>query len=101
MSESEEHFEQGETLHYTTPAGDTRSSARWAAAAIAIIGLGLIFLGGCFLIGVLMLTQIQMASHGRVIFIGVLYVTTLGCVGGAVWLLAISIRRLIALSQRH
>jgi hypothetical protein len=84
-------------LSYATPDGAGPSPLA-AAVWIAIVGLGLIFLGGCFLIGVLIVKQMPFRSP---IFTGVLYLCAAGCIGGAVWALVAGLGRLWTLSRRQ
>ena len=81
------------SLNYATPAAQPR---RLSPAAILMCGgVALVFLGGCFLIGV-MITNGEAAatplSVGQIVFELVLYAATLGCFGGAIYLIYLAIR---------
>jgi len=85
----------------------------WAAAVLAATGLVLIALGGCFLIGVLVLFYPSLAfgpttvhltptwSWGTYLFASVLWVLAMICFISAAWLLWVSVSGLLrALSWR-
>ena len=89
-----------ETLGYATPArvGGT------AGVGFALIfgGLGLIFLGGCFLIGVLITSNLSgfngvptpiTARH--VLLLVVLYLAAFACFGGGAWLIVLAVRHML------
>jgi hypothetical protein len=100
MSNPQTDFESANLVPYATPIPGMRSSATWAAAVIAFVALGLIVLGGCFLVGVLETLSSTMLTTGRQFFVVVLYVATFACFGGALWLLVLSVGRLLKLSRR-
>lgn len=87
------------TLPYATPA--VRAGSPTAAAALVSgVGLGLIVLGGCFLIGVLICGDSPRAGAFELSLLAVvLYILAFACFGGAVCLLFIGIRRLIAIMR--
>ena len=76
----------------------SRAPATWAATIIAFVGLGLILLGGCFLIGIEGMPTHGNAS-GMVLFEAVLYGCAFACFGGAIWLLIIGVSRMIKISK--
>jgi heme/copper-type cytochrome/quinol oxidase subunit 1 len=86
-------------IGYATPA--PRSPARtFAATMIVAGGLALILLGGCFLIGVLVIIKGQAAQQipltaGEIVFAGFLVLLALAAFAGAVLLLVIGIRALL------
>lgn len=87
-------------LPYATPM--TRAgSPTTAAAVISFLGLGLIVLGGCFLIGVLLCSGDFRGANrfGIPLLVAVLYFIAFACFGGAVWLLVIGIRRLLVITR--
>jgi hypothetical protein len=91
-------------LNYASP---VRAAPNlWAAAVLAIVGLGLIGLGGCFLIGVLCfhLPQVFGANApsvawtpGEVFFVLILYVLAAACFAGAFWVLSRTVVALFAM----
>jgi hypothetical protein len=92
-----------EQISYATPA--PRTGARvWAGAAIVLAGLGLIVLGGCFLIGVMLVTTNGFTVAGgppalparAVMLLAVLYTLAFGSFVAAVWLLVMGVRGLYA-----
>ena len=100
MSEPDLPIEPASMVPYATPMRGTRGSATSAAAVIALVGLGLILLGGCFLIGVLITITNTLMTPGRQFFVAVLYAVSFACFGGALWLLVLSVGRLWKLSNR-
>jgi hypothetical protein len=96
-----------ESLPYATPA--PRLGARgWAGAAVIFGGLCLILLGGCFLIGVLMLvTRLDFngnASPGPLtgpqwVLMAVLYVLAFASFAGALVMLVAGTRALLRLMR--
>jgi hypothetical protein len=99
-STNESAYDVPAALPYATPTSRPGSPTT-AAAVISFLGLGLIILGGCFLIGVLMCSQDVGGSnsYGIPLLVAVLYLLAFGCFGGAVWLLWIGIRRLIGIMR--
>ena len=92
----------GDPIPYATPAAPTQHGSRTSAGfALIAGGLGLIFLGGCFLIGVLILTQANQLSvmgFGEVFLLFVLYALAFACfIGGAILIVhgARGLRRLL------
>lgn len=85
-------------LPYATP-GAQSGSPTAAAAVIAFIGLGLIVLGGCFLVPLsapFFEPYGSVSISGQVVIVGfVLFLLAFTCFGFAAWLLFISIRRLL------
>ena len=90
-------------IPYATPSATPRSSKNWAAALLILGALGLIFLAGCFLIGVMFLvapealgilkaSPLTPASYGLLI---TLYVLAFACITGAVLMLYLAIRTLV------
>jgi hypothetical protein len=92
------------TIAYATPASHgTGGSARvWAGVAIVFAGLVLILLGGCFLIGVMMVTTNGLSIAGgpptlpgrAVALLVVLYALAFASFGAAVFLLVMGVRGL-------
>lgn len=84
-----------EVLPYATP--DHRPSYV-GAAVLCLTGLGLIALGGCFLIGILILIDSSRFSPTpwtarHYILLNVLYTLCFACVAGAVTVLFLGIKR--------
>jgi len=72
----------------------------WAAAVLAMAALGLITLGGCFLIGVLLLFNPSLAfapiwTWGACLFCGVLSLLAASCFCFGAWLLWSTTRSLL------
>jgi ABC-type multidrug transport system permease subunit len=89
------------SLPYATPSVAGRSYLPEIILALTL--LGLIFLGGCFLIGVLIQqSQIRFQaagsspvwSRGEILFSCVLYIISFGCFATAAGLLGCLVRRL-------
>ena len=92
-------------LTYATPASHGNPRVR-AAAIVMLGGLGLIFFGGCFLIGVMSSYQSPgMAAGprpgGLMVLEVVLYLLAGGCFAGAVALIGIGVRWLSRLNAHH
>ena len=83
-------------LAYATPAPNTGSPVA-AGVWITVAGLALIFLGGCFLIGVMICTQVNKA--GNSMFVMVLYALAFLCFTAAVLFLFLGIRKLLAVGR--
>ena len=92
------------SLPYATPATPRASGAGrgWAGAAIVLGALGLILLGGCFLIGVMGIVrpQLFMAQSAplampAITLMCVLYALAFGCFAGAVLMLVVGTRALL------
>ena len=93
------------SLPYATPAPKAPRLA--PAVWIAIIGLALIFFGGCFMIGIM----VTLCPHpffggtvgpapmsvGVVIFLVIMFVVAFACFGGALALLLKGVKTLLAL----
>src|SRR4051794_8617837 len=90
------------SLAYATPMPARAGGARiWAGFALLFGGLGLVVLGGCFLIGVLITNQAHSISGNPFTFSDVvlqlvLYASAFGSFGGAVWMLILASRGLFA-----
>ena len=85
-------------LAYAIP--EARQGPRvWGAAVIIFAGLALIVLGGCFMIGVLILTsQVGMTWHPRTyVLLGTLYVLAGACFIGAIALIISGLKNLFRL----
>lgn len=96
-------------LPYATPVASDRPPAR-VGFLIALIGLALIVLGGCFLIGVLLLvtgsllygpglgfgTSPKPLGAAGITLMIVLYAAAFACFGAAAVLLIVGLRRLFA-----
>jgi hypothetical protein len=93
-------------LSYATPA-PVGGSGVAAGIGIMVGGLGLIFLGGCFCIGIMISLNIgnlngggsTAAGPGHAIFIAVLYMLAFACFGSAVLVLLLGIRKLLAIGR--
>ncbi|MDB5290545.1 MAG: hypothetical protein JWL69_1786 [Phycisphaerales bacterium] len=92
------------TIPYATPAPRTVSRL-WAGVFIAFAGLCLIVLGGCFLIGVLIMVHPELqfagpnpppATLGHYVLLAVLYLLAFLCFGAAAAVLIKGIRALFA-----
>ena len=94
-----------QSLPYATPVvGASRQGPRvWAAVCIMLGGLGLVGLGGCFLIGVLSMIvnlagnglPMQRVSGAGEILMGVLYLMAAICFIGAGVVIVVGIRGLL------
>lgn len=82
-----------DTLAYATPVAPPSMGA---AGVLAFVGLGLIALGGCFLIGILIFQAPQSftpgivpapLTFGNLLFISILYIMAAICFASAGWLL--------------
>lgn len=82
------------TIPYATPE-TRRPSKTWAATALLFGGLGLILLGGCFLIGVLITSQGSMAPSK--VFIAFLLILALACFAGAIALIILGVKALMGI----
>ena len=97
---------QQSNIDYATPAPAARRGT-YAAAMLLFGGLGLIVLGGCFMIGILMTIQHVGFGGGvqpqlplttaEMFFVAVLAVLGIACFGGAVVLLILGTRGLLAI----
>jgi hypothetical protein len=92
-------------LGYESPRAARASPVRgsiWGGIALLGAGLGLIVLGGCFLVGVLEVTNSPAATNygpmmtnwpaALALMPWVLYLLAFGCFAGAVWMLAAGVR---------
>ncbi len=78
-----------------------------AGAAILLAGLGLVVLGGCFLIGVMLITShgfnnsaaAQPLSSASLILIAILYVLAFASFGGAVAVFLVAMRALLSVMR--
>ena len=82
-------------LPYATPVSPSGSPVV-AAVWITLAGLAMIFLGGCFLIGVMIC---NFNKTGNEPFIVILYALAFCCMGAAVFLLVQGIRKLLAVGR--
>ncbi len=90
------------TLGYATPGARPRGSGVGAGAVVLLAALGLILLGGCFMMGVMALNSNAASFHpgdpsppktaGQIVLEIVLYLIAFACFGGALWLIMIGIR---------
>jgi len=87
-------------LGYATPAAGSGGSPTRAAAVIAFSGLALIVLGGCFLIGVMGVTQSTFTAQAAFLEV-VLYLLAFACFAGAAFCLYVGLKRLIQLAMRE
>jgi hypothetical protein len=95
------------TVPYATPMTAHRPAGRgWLATAILVGGLGLVFLAGCFLIGVMSVVspsgfgvpaQPRPLTSGQTAFVLILYFFAFSCLGGAAALIVIAVRQLLRL----
>ena len=92
-----------EPLPYATPQYQ-RTSPATVGLYFGMLGLGLIFLGGCFTIGIMMV-QFSPGGPGdpfagspasRIIFLSFLYVVAFACFGGGLFMLINAVKRLLA-----
>lgn len=89
-----------QTLGYAAPA-DRHSQRLGAAAWLCVIGLGLIVLGGCFLIGVMFcVAGLPSAASSRLTaLIGILSLCATACFSGAIFLLQAGVRTLLGMAR--
>ena len=95
-------------VSYATPAPRPGAKA-WAGAAIIVGGLGLVGLGGCFLVGVLSMVSPQSVtgvtagidtfSAAQLLLMSILYVLAFLAFAGAATLLYIGTRELLRLMR--
>ena len=93
-------------LLYETPV-PPRAPRIWAATVITLAGLGLVVLGGCFMIGVMIVTQQSLfagmatpaVARPDWVFVGVLYSLAGLCFLGALLLLVHGVRMLTAIAR--
>ena len=100
---------QPDTLPYASPRpsdAPLRFSSVSGGVALLFAGLGMILLGGCFLIGIVILFSQGTVSQSYVywpialkVLPWVLYALAFGCFATAVWLMVAGVRWLYA-SQR-
>ncbi|HEX8340991.1 MAG TPA: hypothetical protein VF624_08795 [Tepidisphaeraceae bacterium] len=94
-----------EPLPYATaPQQQTRPAV--VGFILGVLALGLIFLGGCFLIGILLLHANNPISIGGksdvlwtpgvLLFAAVLYACAAACFGGGAFVMAMAVRKLLA-----
>jgi hypothetical protein len=96
-------------VSYATPAPRPGAKA-WAGAAIILGGLGLVGLGGCFLIGVLSIISVPSFAPGaavapalsaaQLLLMTVLYVLAFLSFAGGATLLFVGTRELLRLMRR-
>jgi len=84
-----------ESLTYASTSTERRTGLT-AGVAMMFAGLGLILLGGCFLIGVAMVYDrpgpTQVWPLGLQALPWLLYMLAFGCFAGAIWLIAAGVR---------
>ena len=85
-------------LGYATPAARSGGSPTRAATVIALVGLALIVLGGCFLIGVML--ALPPASPPPTFLMVILYSMAFTCFAVAAFCLYVGLKRLIQLASR-
>ena len=91
-----------EPLAYATPEYH-RAKPSTVGFLLGLLGLGLIFLCGCFMIGIMIVQfardfqgmPVYAASAGRTFFILILYVFAFSCFGGGAYVLRNSVKKLI------
>lgn len=91
-----------EPLSYATPDA-RRSSPIGVAVVLGMLALGMIGLGGCFMIGIGAMYDIfalapskpRNWTPGEITFVSALYAATAACFAGAFYLLALCIKRLL------
>jgi hypothetical protein len=81
-------------LTYATPAPIAGSPVA-AGVWIMVAGLALIFLGGCFMIGVMISGNVSAGFH----FVVVLYALAFACFGAAAYLLFLGISKLLSVGR--
>jgi hypothetical protein len=92
-------------IPYATPAPRTGVQV-WASVVLLSGGLGLVWLGGCFLIGVLFVvlhrSAVARPAPGMEawLLMMVLYVLAFACFCGALWLIVLGVRGLVAIWRR-
>ena len=101
-------YEHNATLPYAA-VSPPRTGNPWAGAAIIAGGLGLILLGGCFLIGLMVIvgpdtlqgtqTPLTPITMPAVVLMICLYVLAFACFGGAAFMLYIGTRALLKLMR--
>ena len=100
---------QNDVSHQSVPAEIAyatriaRSGSPTAAAAVlGALGLGLIVLGGCFLIPMTMLIDVNsknLSSAGALFFFAVLYALAFTCFAFAAWIIFLSVKRLLRIMK--
>ena len=92
-------------VSYATP-GPRPGAKAWAGAAIIVGGLGLVGLGGCFLVGVLSMVSPQsftaaagMFTAAQILLMTVLYLLAFLSYAGAALLLFVGTRELLRLMR--
>jgi hypothetical protein len=96
----ESYPENRNSLAYATPQPSRRNPRVSAAAAVLLAGLGLIFLGGCFMIGIMEINQSKgfgaaaplTKTSGMIFLEIVLYLVAFGCFGGAIFMFALAVK---------
>ena len=97
MDEADRVAQPEVAINYATPAPRRGMGPSWL---VHFTALGLIFLGGCFLVGILTLNS-QASFHagppgdktaGQIILEVVLYLAAGGCFGGAIALILLGIK---------
>ena len=93
---------QSPALNYATPAIGSRGPRVWACLFVVLGALGLVFLGGCFMIGILTLNETHAGFGGgppavmpltasQIFLECVLYVIAFACFGGAIYFFSLAI----------
>jgi len=94
------------TLPYATPATARRPGRGWLATAILFGGLSLVFLAGCFMIGVMSVVSpsavgtsqsAEPLSPAQILFVTALYLIVALCLAGAGILITVGTRALLRL----
>ena len=75
------------------------ASPNTAAGLLIFGGLGLVFLGGCFCVGILVSMDQKAPGVSLGIFQVVLYIIVLACLSGAVLLFYLAVRGLLRVMQ--
>ena len=75
------------------------ASPNTAAGLLLLGGLGLLFLGGCFCIGILSTLSDPYRGTPTVVFQSLLYLIVLACISGAALLLYLAVRGLLRVMQ--
>lgn len=90
-----------DTVPYATPSDRPIGPRVWAAAAIALAGLGLLVIGGCFLIGVMLITTATFGGSGAKLtsnqlhLVELLYVLAFAAFAGGITVLLMGLRGLL------
>jgi hypothetical protein len=88
-------------IAYATPVARP-GSPTVAATVLGVLGLGLVVLGGCFLIPMTMLVGAKNddpPSAGAIFFFVVLYALAFTCFAFAAWIIFLSVKRLLQIMK--